>query len=177
MCEVMSQAKEASSFEGKQLPCSNNNITSTLNMNDGLLPLLRQQQQQQQQESEGSESEEVDIDGEEEEESMPHPESSSPNIGNVFSQSTPAEVGSFLSAFKVSSSAENPSYLTPNRSWHPHVYRPPLRGPTPHSVADILGWNRLPYEEPLNLTTKQLDEHKLYNSKGKNKFPSCSRRD
>ncbi|XP_067619329.1 uncharacterized protein NK7.1 [Eurosta solidaginis] len=33
----------------------------------------------------------------------------------------------------------------PPESWHPHVYaRPPIR-PTPHAIADILGWRSMPH--------------------------------
>ncbi len=48
-------------------------------------------------------------------------------------------------------------------SWHAHVYGNPPKTPTPHSIADILGWNcggegageKIDSEdEPLNLTTR-----------------------
>jgi len=43
-------------------------------------------------------------------------------------------------------------------SWHSHVYGNPPKNPTPHLIADILGWNcedKLNVEdEPLNLTTR-----------------------
>lgn len=38
--------------------------------------------------------------------------------------------------------------------WHPHVYSPSPKAPTPHTIADILGWNCNRCDEPLNLTTK-----------------------
>ncbi|XKL62086.1 hypothetical protein PGB90_001919 [Kerria lacca] len=43
-------------------------------------------------------------------------------------------------------------------SWHAHVYSNPPKTPTPHFIADILGWNcgeKIDSEdEPLNLTTR-----------------------
>lgn len=43
-------------------------------------------------------------------------------------------------------------------SWHAHVYGNPPKTPTPHLIADILGWNcageKVDSDEPLNLTTR-----------------------
>ncbi|XP_039283312.1 homeobox protein Hox-C4a [Nilaparvata lugens] len=53
-------------------------------------------------------------------------------------------------------------------TWHPHVYASPPKTPTPHLIADILGWTSAPLlpprdnistastvdEQPLNLTTR-----------------------
>ncbi|XP_065210587.1 homeobox protein Hox-B3a [Planococcus citri] len=42
-------------------------------------------------------------------------------------------------------------------SWHDHVYGNPPKTPTPHLIADILGWNcgeKVDSDEPLNLTTR-----------------------
>ncbi|KAL1122482.1 hypothetical protein AAG570_002813 [Ranatra chinensis] len=46
-------------------------------------------------------------------------------------------------------------------SWHPHVYASPPKAPTPHSISDILGWNRreagreeTAEEQPLDLVVR-----------------------
>lgn len=49
---------------------------------------------------------------------------------------------------------------SPINTWHPHVYASPPKTPTPHLIADILGWTTttiatpIVTEEPLNLTTR-----------------------
>lgn len=55
----------------------------------------------------------------------------------------------------------SPSAVAPHfRTWHPHVYSAAPKSPTPHSIADILGWGaRARSEEPLNLTTRPPDAH------------------
>lgn len=36
----------------------------------------------------------------------------------------------------------SPVMVEPVRTWHPHVYGKPPKHPTPHFIADILGWDR-----------------------------------
>lgn len=57
---------------------------------------------------------------------------------------------------KCSDSSDNSS----SNFWHAHVYGNPPRTPTPHLIANILGWNCTDNkmlnaeDEPLNLTTR-----------------------
>ena len=67
--------------------------------------------------------------------------------------------------------------LVPLQTWHPHVYGPPVKSPTSHSIADILGFKRprkdiavdkmINSDEPLNLTTRHSGELRESFTKGK----------
>jgi len=81
----------------------------------------------------------------------------------------------FASQYLSHMTSTSPLLGLPQPSWHPHVYGPPVKSPSSHSIADILGYKpsgrenllekMVSSDEPLNLTTKP--SHGDLNSKGK----------
>lgn len=138
MFEVMAQAGDSAHAHEPKTP-TNNNIVGAYNMNGGLgvgLALTN---------------------------TIPSPEpgAKSPALPPPHATQASLRPPTPPSAATTATTPVSPSAVTPLfRTWHPHVYSAAPKSPTPHSIADILGWGaRARSEEPLNLTTRPPDAH------------------